>query len=359
MLASNESPFAPMADVVQAARPCGRRRAPLPGPVLLVAAPRAVADRYGVPADRDRARQRLLRLLLAAGEALLEPGAEVVYALARVQRLSRTWRRRPAPAPSRCRSTRRKRHDLDAIAAEVTVATRLVLDLQPEQPDLDRGRSRRGAGAARARAAPRLRDPRRGVLRVLADARRPAGVGRAAPALAEPRPPAHLLQGLRPCGPARSATRCAAARSSAPPSTRSASRSTSTPPRRRPPSRRSAIRTRSSAGSSRDDRGDAPTWPTGSARSDCGSRESDANFIWLRCSTRRPIAGRSAATVPSTPRGCARGLRGEVVDGSARARRARPRRRARSAGAGAMRVTVGTDAECARFTDALRALVAG
>ncbi len=41
---------------------------------------RALADRYGVPAGRIALGNGSCDLLLAAGEALLEPGAEVIYA---------------------------------------------------------------------------------------------------------------------------------------------------------------------------------------------------------------------------------------------------------------------------------------
>src|SRR5439155_9570919 len=41
---------------------------------------RALADRYGVPAERIALGNGSCDVLLAAGEALLEPGAELVYA---------------------------------------------------------------------------------------------------------------------------------------------------------------------------------------------------------------------------------------------------------------------------------------
>ena len=98
----------------------------------------------------------------------------------------------------------------------------------------------------RAGAAPRVRDPRRGLLRVRARARRHRT--RRSSCCAGTRTScccgrSRRSTGWRGCG---SGTRCAAPRTSASRSTRSASRSTSTSPRRRPRSRRCATRTRSS-----------------------------------------------------------------------------------------------------------------
>ena len=79
MLASNESCFAPHPEVVQAAAGvlAGVNRYPDPayGPLR-----RALADRYGIPPQRIALGNGSCDILLAAGEALLEPGAEVVYA---------------------------------------------------------------------------------------------------------------------------------------------------------------------------------------------------------------------------------------------------------------------------------------
>jgi histidinol-phosphate aminotransferase len=93
----------------------------------------ALSDRYGVPRERIALGNGSCDILLAAGEALLEPGAEVVYA----------W---PAfsiyphlAAASGARAIEvalddDDRHDLDAMAAEITVATRLVLICNPNNP---------------------------------------------------------------------------------------------------------------------------------------------------------------------------------------------------------------------------------
>ncbi|MGI8413504.1 MAG: histidinol-phosphate transaminase [Solirubrobacteraceae bacterium] len=132
MLASNESSFPPLPAVVQAAQRVlsGAHRYPDPAYSPLRG---ALADRYGIPAPRIALGNGSCDLLLAAGEALLEPGAEVLYA----------W---PAfsvyphlAAASGARAVEvaldgEDRHDLPAMAAELTAATRLVLLCNPNNP---------------------------------------------------------------------------------------------------------------------------------------------------------------------------------------------------------------------------------
>jgi histidinol-phosphate aminotransferase len=78
-LASNESPYPPIPSVVEAVAQAlgGINRYPDPTNAALR---RALSDRYGVPAQRIAIGNGSCDVLLAAGEALLEPGAEVVYA---------------------------------------------------------------------------------------------------------------------------------------------------------------------------------------------------------------------------------------------------------------------------------------
>src|SRR2546423_10131895 len=78
MLASNESCFAPLPEVVEAAQRVisGSNRYPDPSYARLRG---ALADRYGMPADRIALGNGSCDVLLAAGEALLEPGAEGGY----------------------------------------------------------------------------------------------------------------------------------------------------------------------------------------------------------------------------------------------------------------------------------------
>src|ERR1019366_4423168 len=132
MLASNESCFAPLPAVVEAATRVlrGTNRYPDPSYSPLRA---ALSERYGIPSGRIALGNGSCDILLAAGEALLEPGAEVVYA----------W---PAfsvyphlAAASGAREIRvplddEDRHDLNAMAAEITAATRLVLVCNPNNP---------------------------------------------------------------------------------------------------------------------------------------------------------------------------------------------------------------------------------
>ena len=79
MLASNESPDPPLPAVVAAAQRAlaGVNRYPDPSNSALR---RALGNRYGVAPSRIAIGNGSCDILLAAGEALLEPGAELVYA---------------------------------------------------------------------------------------------------------------------------------------------------------------------------------------------------------------------------------------------------------------------------------------
>jgi histidinol-phosphate aminotransferase len=79
MLASNESCFAPHPDAIAAAHEAlsGVHRYPDPSYQPLR---QALADRYGIARERIVLGNGSCDILLSAGEALLEPGAEVVYA---------------------------------------------------------------------------------------------------------------------------------------------------------------------------------------------------------------------------------------------------------------------------------------
>ena len=132
MLASNECCFAPLPEVVEAASRAlgGVNRYPDPAyePIR-----RALADRYGIPPQRIALGNGSCDILLAAGEALLEPGAEVVYAwpaFSVYPHLAAASGARAIQVPL----DDEDRHDLDAIATEVTVATRLVLICNPNNP---------------------------------------------------------------------------------------------------------------------------------------------------------------------------------------------------------------------------------
>jgi len=132
MLASNESCFAPHPAVVEAAGRVlgGVNRYPDPSYEPLR---RALADRYGIPPQRIALGNGSCDILLAAGEALLEPGAEVVYAwpaFSVYPHLAAASGATAVQVPLDSEDC----HDLDAIATEVTVATRLVLVCNPNNP---------------------------------------------------------------------------------------------------------------------------------------------------------------------------------------------------------------------------------
>jgi histidinol-phosphate aminotransferase len=132
MLASNECPFGPPPAAIEAAKEtlAGANRYPDPSAVGLR---RALADRYDLPTGRIALGNGSCDILLAAGEALLEPGAEVVYAwpsFSVYPHLAAASGARAIQVPL----DSDERHDLDAIAAEVTVATRLVLICNPNNP---------------------------------------------------------------------------------------------------------------------------------------------------------------------------------------------------------------------------------
>ena len=132
LLASNESPEVPLPEVVEAAQRAvaGANRYPDPSASILRT---RLGERYGVPTTRIALGNGSCEILLAAGQALLEPGAELVYAwpsfsvyphLAAAS--GATEIRVPVDAD--------ERHDLAAMAREITVATRLAIVCNPNNP---------------------------------------------------------------------------------------------------------------------------------------------------------------------------------------------------------------------------------
>ncbi len=131
-LASNESPFPPHPEVVEAIRraAASMNRYPDPDATLLR---RRLAERCETEPGCVAVGNGSCEILLAAAEALCEPGAEIVYA----------W---PAfsmypylPALTGAREVRVPLgegdvHDLDAMAAEVTAATQLLIVCNPNNP---------------------------------------------------------------------------------------------------------------------------------------------------------------------------------------------------------------------------------
>jgi histidinol-phosphate aminotransferase len=132
LLASNESPYPPLPAVVEAATAVigGVNRYPDPTNARLR---RALSDRYGVPPARIAIGNGSCDILLAAGEALLEPGAELVYAWPSFSVYPHLAAASGATAITVDLNDRHE-HDLDALATELTVATRLAIVCNPNNP---------------------------------------------------------------------------------------------------------------------------------------------------------------------------------------------------------------------------------
>ena len=131
-LASNESPFPPLPSVVEAAARAvaGVNRYPDPTNAALR---EALSARHGVPAARIAIGNGSCDVLLAAGDALLEPGAELVYAwpaFSVYPHLAAASGARAIEVPLDAEH----RHDLEAMRREVTVATRMVIVCNPNNP---------------------------------------------------------------------------------------------------------------------------------------------------------------------------------------------------------------------------------
>jgi histidinol-phosphate aminotransferase len=131
-LASNESPYPPLPEVVEAAARAlaGVHRYPDPTNAALR---RRLADLHDVPAGRIAVGNGSCDILLAAGEALLEPGAEVVYAWPSFSIYPHLAAASGARAIEVALDAEH-RHDLDAMASEVTAATRLLIVCNPNNP---------------------------------------------------------------------------------------------------------------------------------------------------------------------------------------------------------------------------------
>jgi histidinol-phosphate aminotransferase len=131
-LASNESPWSPHPAVVEAIAEAARELNRYPDQHTRVLR-RRIAERYDTDAARVAVGNGSCEILLAACEALCEPGAEIVYA----------W---PAfsiyPHLAALSGAREIRvpladgyvHDLEAMLTEITAATQLVLICNPNNP---------------------------------------------------------------------------------------------------------------------------------------------------------------------------------------------------------------------------------
>jgi histidinol-phosphate aminotransferase len=131
-LASNETPWPPHPQVLEAVEAQLRtlNRYPDPDKTLLR---RRISERTGVPSGRVAVGNGSCELLLAAAEAMLEPGAEVVYAwpsFSIYPHLAAMSGARAITVPL----DEEGRHDLEGMAREVTAATRILLVCNPNNP---------------------------------------------------------------------------------------------------------------------------------------------------------------------------------------------------------------------------------
>jgi histidinol-phosphate aminotransferase len=131
-LASNESPFPPHPKVVEAieAAAGAMNRYPDPDATLLR---RRLAERFETEPGRIAVGNGSCELLLAAAEALCEPGAEIVYAwpsFSMYPYLAALTGAREIRVPL----AEGEVHDLEAMAAEVTAATQLLVVCNPNNP---------------------------------------------------------------------------------------------------------------------------------------------------------------------------------------------------------------------------------
>ncbi|HEY2535679.1 MAG TPA: histidinol-phosphate transaminase [Solirubrobacteraceae bacterium] len=131
-LASNESPHPPLPAVREAIEHALSSLNRYPDPSSSILRER-LSDRYEVPVAQVAIGNGSCDILLAAGEALLEPGAELVYAWPSFS----VYPHLSAASGARAITVAldgEQRHDLDAMLAEITVATRLVIVCNPNNP---------------------------------------------------------------------------------------------------------------------------------------------------------------------------------------------------------------------------------
>ena len=131
-LASNESPFSPLPEVREAIERtlADLNRYPDPSSSLLR---RTLSERYEVAPERIAIGNGSCDVLLAAGEALLEPGAELIYAWPSFS----VYPHLAAASGARAITVAldaQERHDLPAMLSRITAATRLVIVCNPNNP---------------------------------------------------------------------------------------------------------------------------------------------------------------------------------------------------------------------------------
>jgi histidinol-phosphate aminotransferase len=131
-LASNETPWGPPPAVVGALQGQIERLNRYPDPSKSLLRQR-IADRCELPTARVAVGNGSCELLMAAADALLEPGAELIYAwpsFSIYPHVAAQSGARAIEVPLDAEG----RHHLDAMAREVTAATRMVLVCNPNNP---------------------------------------------------------------------------------------------------------------------------------------------------------------------------------------------------------------------------------
>ncbi len=131
-LASNESPFPPLPEVVEAISRAAGAMNRYPDPAATSLRQR-LADRHEIEPGQISVANGSCDFLLAAAEALLEPGAEIVYAwpsFSMYPNMAAMTGAREIQVPLKEDQT----HDLEAMLAEITAATQIVIVCNPNNP---------------------------------------------------------------------------------------------------------------------------------------------------------------------------------------------------------------------------------
>ena len=131
-LASNETPWAPHPAVLEAIDAASKSLHRYPDPASTQLRKR-LAERYDVNPERITLGNGSCDILLGAAQALLEPGAEIVYAwpsFSMYPHLAALTGARAISVPLRGDAT----HDLDAMLREITAATRICVVCNPNNP---------------------------------------------------------------------------------------------------------------------------------------------------------------------------------------------------------------------------------
>jgi histidinol-phosphate aminotransferase len=131
-LASNETPWAPHAAVLDAiaAHTDSLNRYPDPGSTVLR---KALSERYDLAPESITLGNGSCDILLGAAQALLEPGAEIVYAwpsFSMYPHLAAMTGARAITVPL----AEDGGHDFEAMLREITAATRIVVVCNPNNP---------------------------------------------------------------------------------------------------------------------------------------------------------------------------------------------------------------------------------